>query len=105
MTKKPRLKLHLDGSVSAVIGRTTGNPDVAYMQVMVRCFLDRIHGQGLTVAEWARKRDIDVGVVRRIVNGQLVGRRGETRKVVKAMGIRPLPQWRQRTGITAPGRG
>ena len=56
----------------------------------VKDFLDGLEKEGLTLADWARKRELPISAVYAVVGGRGLGRRGAPRKVMKEMGL-PVP--------------
>ena len=47
--------------------------------------------QGISIAQWAEKNDVDRDIVYRILNGRSVGLRGKTHEVAVKLGIKPDP--------------
>ena len=47
--------------------------------------------QGVSIAQWAEKNDVDRDIVYRILNGRSVGLRGKTHEVAVKLGIKPAP--------------
>lgn len=56
----------------------------------VKDFLAALAKSDVTIAEWAREREFPLSTVYLVTQGRLVGRRGVSRKIVRAMGL-PVP--------------
>ncbi len=56
-------------------------------------FMKELEEQNLTLADWARERQLDLNVVYMVARGRAIGRRGKSRAVLQAMGI-ALPPMR-----------
>lgn len=57
-------------------------------------FLNSLNERDMTVAAWARENGFPPVAVWAVVNGQLSGRHGRARQIVRAMGIEPPPMRR-----------
>ena len=53
-------------------------------------FLRTLEEQDLSLAEWARRKNLNMQAVYTVCSGRAQGKRGETRRAMKAMGL-PLP--------------
>lgn len=56
-------------------------------------FLRHLQAQDKTLAQWCRENGFSHAMACRVVNGASIGRWGEARRIVKAMGL-PLPDMR-----------
>lgn len=58
----------------------------------VLTFLDELHKQDKTLAQWAREKSLPLPAVYRVAKAKApIGRWGATRQVLRAMGITPPP--------------
>lgn len=56
-------------------------------------FLEHLDSQDQTLAGWAKKQKMDLNVTYAVARGTAKGRRGNSRLVMRAMGL-PLPSMR-----------
>ena len=52
-------------------------------------FVADLAAKDMTVADWARAKGFSLPVVYAVVRGNLIGRSGVSRRVVRAMGLQP----------------
>lgn len=65
----------------------------------VEDFLSELEKENITLAEWSRRNNLDMQAVYTVCNGRALGRRGNTRQVMAAMGL-PLPPM-HKNGVAA----
>lgn len=66
----------------------------------LQSFLKGLESQNKTLASWARDHGFSVGEVYSLSRGRTMGRRGQAREILKAMGVEPPPMFRAEAART-----
>lgn len=59
-------------------------------------FLQKLEKEDKTLAQWAREKGFDLNQVYLVARGRSKGCFGESRRILKAMGVTPPPMFRAR---------
>lgn len=56
-------------------------------------FLNELEEQNKTLSDWAREKDFPLALVFAVARGRITGKRGQSREILIAMGVRPPPMF------------
>ncbi|MCE2691654.1 MAG: helix-turn-helix domain-containing protein [Betaproteobacteria bacterium] len=103
--RKPHFKLRLSGQIDLVSPGTEAVSRFetqAFSTEQLAQAKKRITDTGQTLADWARKRDLDYNTVSLALQGRLKGLRGEGYRVCVALGLREVSSKHRRQWAAVP---